>query len=365
MSGPIPTTLPFRPTVDRRRTTALHDRFPLVVALLAALLVGLFFVSLLVGSVQLSPQQVMQSLLADGGTALEDKLLWNLRLPRTLLAMLVGLHFAAAGLILQAVIRNPLADPGVIGVSSGASLAVVTVLLLADLITTGLMQGSELPRMLTWLPIAALIGGLGSAALVLGLSWRTRMSPAHLALNGVAVGAVLHALVMWVVVAWGGARTEIALIWLAGSLYGRDFVHLQVLLPWSVLGLAASLALLRPLSLLRFDDALVRGLGLHVLRWRLIAIAVAVVLAASATAVAGPIGFIGLVVPHLARLLVGADVGRLLVASLLAGALLTLAADIVARTLISPLELPVGALTTLIGIPVFLLLLLRRPGMQS
>ncbi|MCM8564481.1 FecCD family ABC transporter permease [Thauera linaloolentis] len=344
---------------------ATPPRFALLALGLLAALAALLLCSLLLGAVPLDARQVWRALAGDGDAA-AHALLWNLRLPRSLLAMLVGLHFALAGLILQAVIRNPLADPGVIGVSSGASLAIVVFLLLADGLNAMLADGTAAEAdgapwlTLAGLPAAALLGGLASALLVLGLSWRAAIGPARLALNGVAVGAVLNALVMWIVVAWGGARTEITVIWLAGSLYGRDFDHLAMLLPWSLLGLAGLLLLLRPLSLLRFDDGLARALGLHVLRWRLAALVVAVLLAASAIAVAGPIGFVGLVIPHFARLLVGGELRPLLVVSLLCGALLTLGADVLARTVISPLELPVGALTTLIGIPVFLLLLQRQ-----
>ncbi|WP_418648684.1 FecCD family ABC transporter permease [Thauera butanivorans] len=346
-----------------RSASPARWRFMLVGALLLAALAALLGLSLLLGAVPLEARQIWLALSGEGD-ATTHALLWNLRLPRSLLAVVVGLHFALSGLILQAVIRNPLADPGVIGVSSGASLAIVAFLLLADFINASL--GHDGGRLLTLagLPFAALLGGLGSALLVLALSWRAAISPVRLALNGVAVGAVLNALVMWIVVAWGGARTEITVIWLAGSLYGRDFDHLA-LLPWSVLGLAGAWLLLRPLSLLRFDDDVARGLGLHLLRWRLAALVVAVLLAASAIAVAGPIGFVGLVIPHFARLLVGSELRRLLPVSALCGALLTLGADIVARTAISPLELPVGVLTTLIGIPVFLILLQRHAGRQS
>lgn len=351
-SGP---TAPHRP----RSPMSSHRRFVVVSIVLLAALAALLALSLLLGAVPLARADVWRALAGSGGDAAHHALLWNLRLPRSLLAVLVGLHFALSGLILQAVIRNPLADPGVIGISSGASLAIVAFLLLADLVNTTVGGASRILTLAS-LPVAAFLGGLGSALLVLALSWRAAATPVRLALNGVAVGAILNALVMWIVVAWGGARTEITVIWLAGSLYGRDFDHLMLLLPWSAVGLVGTWLVLRPLSLLRFDDDVARGLGLHLARWRPAALVIAVLLAASATAVSGPIGFVGLVIPHLARLLVGSELHRLMPVSLLCGALLTLGADIVARTAISPLELPVGVLTTLIGIPVFLLLLQRH-----
>lgn len=333
-------------------------RIPLV--LLGVVLALLVLASLFIGAVSLSPRLVLDGLFSGQTSSLEGTLVWQHRLPRALLAILVGLQLATAGLILQAVFRNPLADPSIVGISSGAGLAVITVLLLADLATVDVLIGDATPAMMSWLPAAALLGGLLAASLVLGLSWRTQLRPVHLVLNGIAVGSVLNALVMWVIVTWGGARTEIALIWLAGSLYGRDFQHLYMLWPWSLAGILGTLALLKPLALLRFEDSVVISLGLRPMFWRAAAIAVAVLLAASAVAVTGPVGFVGLVTPHLARLLVGSKPHRLWIGSMLLGSMLMLCADLIGRTLISPLEIPVGALTTLLGIPIFLLLLHRQ-----
>jgi iron complex transport system permease protein len=245
-------------------------------------------------------------------------------------------------------------------VSGGASLAIVIFLLLADAISGALAFGETTRVSLAWLPLAAFIGGLLVAAFVLSLSWRSAISPTTLALNGIAVGAVLNTLVMWTIVAWGGSRTETSIIWLAGSLYGRYFHHLIAIIPWTISGLIATFAILKPLSLLRFNEDLAQSLGLNIVYWRAIAVAVAVALAASAIAVAGPVGFVGLIVPHMARLLVGSQMVHLTVKSILGGASLTLGSDIIGRLTLSPIEIPVGALTTLIGIPVLLILLQRQ-----
>ncbi len=314
------------------------------------------------GSVSLPASTVYQELLAPRYTTSDYAVLWNLRLPRTLLAAIVGIHFALSGLILQSVVRNPLADPSVMGVSGGASMAVVIFLIGADIISGLLIDGSTATLSLSWLPFAALIGGLLTAIVVLRLSWQGGIDPIKLALNGVAVGAILTATVMWIVVALGGNRTETTILWLAGSLYGRDFSHLINVLPWTVISLLALIITLPSLSLMRFDDNVSQSLGLHIHRWRVIAISIAVALAASATAVVGPIGFVGLIVPHMVRLLVGSHIGQLTVISLLSGACLTLGADILSRMLISPLELPAGVLTTLIGIPLLLVVLQRHTG---
>ena len=336
-----------------------HRRFIWVNLLLLALLLAMLVLSILKGSVALPADEVWQVL---NGTLTEGvtyDVLWNLRLPRVLIGVVIGLQFALAGLILQSVIRNPLADPSVIGVSSGAGLAVVVFLLLSDLVAGKFHSDFFSQAPLNWLPLAASFGGLAAAGLVLALSWRSRMEPAKLALYGVAVGAFFNALVIWVVVVWGAGRTETSLIWLAGSLYGRDFEHLWSLLPWTLSCLLLLILVIKPLSLLRFNDGLGQSLGLNIQRLRLVTILLAVALAASAVSVAGPVGFVGLVIPHLARLLCGSDMRYLIVTSLQSGAVLMLAADLVGRWVLSPVELPAGAITTLIGIPIFLILLQR------
>ncbi len=346
------------------KTSALETRqwrrFVRINTLTILILLALILASLLLGPASLTAQDVYSGLFSQSTGTTEYDILWNLRLPRTLLAVLIGAHFALAGLILQVVIRNPIADPSVIGISSGASLAIVIFLLLMDYVNDILLNYCACGLSLSWLPIAAFIGGLLTAVFVLSMSWQAGISPAKLALNGVAVGAVLNAAVMWIVVVWGGGRTETTILWLAGSLYARDFTHIAMILPWTLAGLFALLTLLRPLSLLRFNDDLANSLGLNLHFWRIFSIIVAVTLASSAIAVAGPVGFVGLVIPHLARLLVGSQIRYLALTSLTTGACLTLGADLLSRMLLIPLELPVGTLTTLIGIPIFLVLLQRQ-----
>lgn len=350
-------------TLDKDKKT--NKTFVAITLLLITGLLVLTLASLLIGSADLSPATVFNALLRSEPDSTEFRVLWNLRLPRTLLAILVGIHFALSGLILQTVVRNPLADPGVMGVSSGASLTIVIFLLLTDFLNHSLTTDSQLQLSLNWLPFAALIGGFAIAAIVLALSWKGGLNPVKLTLNGVAIGAIINAIVMWIVVVWGGGRTETTVLWLAGSLYSRDFSHIAIILPWSCLGIIAIFLILHPLSLLRFNETQAKSIGMNVTFWRVLSIGVAVILAASATAVSGPIGFVGLIVPHLARLMVGGSLRQLVWVSLLVGAALTLTADIISRTIISPLELPAGAITTLIGIPVLLYLLQKQSWKTS
>jgi iron complex transport system permease protein len=329
-------------------------------ALLALALAALCALSLASGALQLDMARLWQGLTGQAGAdaLLARELIFNVRLPRTLLALVVGVHFALSGLILQTVIRNPLADPGVVGVSGGASLFVTGFILLLDFFKADALR-LGLSLSLDMLPFAAFAGGVATAGLLLALSWRGQVQPMRMALYGVALGAILNAAAMWIVVGWGGGRTETTMLWLAGSLYGRDMEHVRAVLPWLLCGTLALLCMLRPLAMLRFPDDVGRSLGLAVRFWRLAAVLLAVGLAASAVAVTGPVGFVGLVVPHLARQLVGSSLPRLVPATALCGACLMVAADLVGRVAAAPLELPAGAVTTLLGIPLFLALLMR------
>ncbi|MDN3632966.1 FecCD family ABC transporter permease [Vibrio lentus] len=325
----------------------------------------LILLSLMSGSIHLSPSEVLNALMFNTPATTAHEVTWNLRLPRTLLALLVGFHFALSGLILQAVTRNPLADPSIIGISSGASLAIVIFLLLADYLNAVLFFNSPFHLSLTWLPFAALLGGALSTLFVVLLSLKTKLRPITLTLNGFAVGAITNAIVMWLVIVWGGGRTETTVLWLAGSLYARDFSHIMIVLPWTLIGVCIVPFLTSPMSILRFNEQQAQTMGVNVLAWRIACIAIAVVFAASAIAVSGPIGFVGLIVPHVAKLLVRGDIKKQFWVSALLGACLTLTADILARTIVSPNELPAGAITTLLGIPILLFLLQQQIGRRS
>ncbi len=346
-----------------------RDRFWRLAVLLTATVLFLTAYSLTTGAAAISWAEL--SLLVSGNAEpASQHIIWQLRLPRTLLALLIGVHFALSGLILQIVLRNPMADPGVIGVSGGASLMIVVVLLLSDYLQVHWFGTAANPLPLGWLPLAAMTGGLVSALCILQLGWRSGLEPARLALYGVAIGALLNAAVMWTILAWGGGRTELSLSWLAGSLYGRGYSEVLTILPWTLLGGFVYLFLLKPLTLLRFSDQSALSLGLAVRRWRLLALLLAVMLTASAIAVTGPVGFVGLIVPHLARLLLNGGISdshllKLSLISTLCGASLMLAADITGRTLVSPLELPAGVLTTLLGMPLMLWLLQHQSGIRT
>lgn len=300
--------------------------------------------------------------LLDPQGAIAEQIISTYRLPRLVVAMQVGVHFAVAGVIFQTCLRNPLADPTVLGISGGASLAVVLTMLLAAsfFVPEGTPSFARYYLPMALVPLVALAGGMLAGVAVFWLAWDGELNPTRTALAGVAFGAIANAAVMATVLAMGGAQAEVAMIWLAGSLFGRGYEEALVILPWTLLGLIASVLVLKPLGLLRFDADMARSIGLNARVWRPLGLAIGVALAASAVAVVGPVGFVGLVVPHAVRLLVGSSLLQQTVLSAVGGALLLVLSDVVSRSVAVPLEVPVGAVTSLIGVPVFLLLLRLR-----
>lgn len=327
-----------------------------LLALVLALVLGMVFGAADAGWSDLS------ALLVDPQEVMAERIIAAYRLPRLVVAMQVGVHFALAGLIFQTALRNPLADPTVLGISGGASLAVVLAMLLAAsfFVPEGTPNFARYYLPMSVVPFVALGGGVLAGALVFWLAWDGELDPTRTVLAGVAFGAIASAAVMATVLAMGGAQAEVAMIWLAGSLFGRGYEEALTIVPWTVAGVMATALVLRPVGLLRFDGDMARSMGLETRLWRPLGLAVGVALAASGVAVVGPVGFVGLVVPHAVRLVVGPNLGQQMLLCAVGGALLLVLSDVVSRSIAVPLEVPVGAVTSLIGVPVFLLLLLLR-----
>jgi iron complex transport system permease protein len=270
----------------------------------------------------------------------------NQQLPRVLLCWLVGCSLGVAGGVIQGVIRNPLASPDVIGISKGASVGAAVFLLI-------------LPTApVSSVPIAAFLGGVVAFLLIYVLAYQRGVSPVRLALTGVAIAAVCDSLIRFILVKWP-ININAALVWLVGSLYGRSLTDLLEIVPWIVVILPALLFYTYKLDVLSLGDDLASGLGERVERTRLITMLLAVSLASAAVAVAGAIGFVGLVAPHIARRLVGGRHIEFLPIAALTGILLMLVADTLGRGAHPPLEIPAGLITAFIGGPYFLYLLMR------
>ncbi len=315
-------------------------------------LIGLLLVSLTlslgVGAVTLPPAQVVAALWAKaGGSATVAPqtltIVWDLRLARALLAIVIGAALATAGAAYQAVFRNPLADPFVIGASGGAALGATLA------IVTGL------PAVLP----AAFAGAVAAVALVYALAQAGgRPTAVNLLLAGAALSTLLSSAVSLVMFLSDRNLHEI-FAWLMGGLSGRSWTHLATTLPVVLTGIAALWVLARPLDALACGEESAQSLGLNLAQARLAIVIAATLATAAAVAAGGIIGFVGLIVPHIARRLGGGSHGRLIPLSALLGGLLVLLADDLARTVMAPVELPVGILMALIGAPFFLWLLKR------
>ncbi len=301
------------------------------------------------GAVAVPPGQLGEAAL-DSGHPLHA-VVWDVRLPRVAAAAAVGAALAVSGALLQTVVRNPLADPAVLGVTGGAGLAAVATLVMV-------------PERSHWVPAFAFAGGMATVGILLALAWlRSRVvaGPLRIVLSGVALQAVFFAAIALLMFAFAD-RAPSFTAFLVGSLNGLGWSDVAVVALPTGIGLVASLAAIRTLDLLLLDDSTAGGLGLSVRRARFGAATVAALLAAGAVSVAGLVGFVGLVVPNAVRLLVGPAHALLLTLSAIGGATLVLLADTGARVSLAPLELPVGALLALIGGPYFLVLLWRKLG---
>jgi iron complex transport system permease protein len=271
------------------------------------------------------------------------------RIPRTVLGVLVGAALGVAGAAMQGVTRNPLADPGILGITNGAALAVVT-----GIVFLGLQN--------PYAYIAfALVGALGAMVLVtlIGSLGRGGATPLKLALAGAACSAAFASLVSALLLPRVDAM-QVFRFWQVGGVGGADVSRIAVVAPFLATGALLCVLTSRGLNVLALGDDLAAGLGAHVLRTRLVAAAGAVLLCGAATAVAGPIGFVGLVVPHLCRLLIGADNRWLVPFSALGGAVLLVAADVLGRVVIPSQEVEVGIVTAVVGAPVFIAIVRRQ-----
>lgn len=331
--------------VGRDKQAVLRNGVSL--AALAALIL-VVMAGVMLGSVPISLQETWQSLT---GTAAGDayQIIHNIRLPRVLIGALVGMNLALAGCILQGVLRNPLADPGIIGVSAGAGLAAMVLMILW-------------PELTAFVPLAAFFGAVAALILVLALAWNKGIEPLPMVLAGVAVAALFGG-AMSALMIFHSDKIQGTVNWMAGGLQGRSWGHIRMILPYSIVGILGAMISYRYLNLLQLGDEVAKALGTRVQAVRFALVILAALLAASAVSVAGLLGFVGLIVPHITRMIIGSDFEYLLPCSALLGAITVVGADLAARTVFSPVEIPVGIFMAFLGAPFFIYLL--RKGMRK
>jgi iron complex transport system permease protein len=329
-----------------RSATLLRSRRALAVGSLGAALLVIALASLMLGSNLISPTAVVTALFDPAQDT--GAVVWGSRVPRTVLGVLVGTCLGIAGAVMQGQTRNPLADPGLFGVSAGASLAVVVGVY---------VLGTSSVATTLWL---ALLGATVASVIVFSVAalGRGLSSPVPLAIAGTAVSALLVALTSYLVLS---DETTLAAyrIWVVGSLSGRSLTGVDAALVFAGLGLVFALANVRSLNALALGTELANGLGENLLRARLVGLAAITLLTAAAVALTGPIAFVGLTAPHIARTLVGGHHGWLLPASGLVGASVLLACDVIGRLIGGTAEVPVGVVLTVIGGAAFIMIVRR------
>lgn len=323
-------------------------RYPFLVGggLLALAILMILYIGL--GTVALTPEEVIRALFNNPVETFHRQIVWDIRLPRGLVAVLVGAMLGLAGAILQAITRNPLASPSLTGVSSGAVLAAVVGIAIAP---AALGSGPLLP-------FVALLGGVVVGATVYLLSRQGRSDPLRLALNGILLGAILQSATS-IVLIFDQERAANIVLWLIGSLNGRTWVHWNSLWPWAAVGIPLALGCAGLANALNLGDDVASGLGQRVELTRAGLFFVAVLLSSAAVAIVGAIGFIGLIGPHISRRLIGDDARRLFPMSAIITSLILLGSDFIVQA-IAKGSLPVGAVTSMLGAPFFLYLIFRR-----
>lgn len=322
----------------------------LAIIVLLILCVGAVVASVGIGSVRIHPLDMIR-VLAGIDDATISMIVFNLRLPRILTAVMVGASLAVAGAILQGMIRNPLASPDIVGITEGATLgAVCFFFFFADRITIHL------------LPVAAIICAFAATAAIYLLAWKHGVSPLRLVLIGIGMSAAFKSLSYTMMISatdyFIGAKT---LTFMTGSIYGTSWEKdVWTLLPWVAVLLPITFIQARNMNLQQLGDEVATGVGGKVQRQRLLLVFLSVALSGAAVAIGGAITFIGLIAPHIARKLVGPAFGGVLPVSALIGALIMVLSDLAARTLFAPLDLPAGIFTAAVGAPFFIYLLYRQ-----
>lgn len=319
--------------------------------IILSLMAVMFIISLNTGFIKLSPGEVFQTIIGQG-TEQQELILYQFRLPRMVIAILVGVGLAVSGTVLQGIVRNPLADPGIIGINAGAGLAVM---LFVSFFST------EMGDSVYILPLAAFMGAGLTAVIIYAFSYKKGegVSPMRLILVGVAVAAGISALMIVLTLKLDPRTYQFLATWLAGSIWGSNWSFVYSLLPWLIILIPFVYIKSSVLDVLNLGDETSISLGVNLEKERRILLMAAVGLAASSVSVSGGIGFVGLIAPHITRQLVGNNHNYVIPISALLGGILVLTADTLGRVLLQPAEIPAGIIVAIIGAPYFLYLLAK------
>lgn len=304
-----------------------------------------FFISIMNGAVKISPVEIVNAIFFEEATV-NYQIIWNVRLPRTITASLVGTCLALSGCILQGVMRNPLASPNIIGVSSGAGLMTLIVLII-------------FPDYYYLAPLGAFTGALLATLFIYFLAWKEGAATTRLILAGVAVSSLLGA-GNNAIMTFYPDKVSGVIGFMVGGLSATNWKHVDMIFNYALIGIILLLFVTNKLNILMLGDEVATGLGLNVELTRFFFIIISSLLAGAAVSVVGLLGFVGLIVPHITRLFIGSDYRYLLPASIFTGSAVVVLCDTLARVMFAPLEIPVGIIMSALGAPFFLYLLRRK-----
>ncbi|MGG1557011.1 FecCD family ABC transporter permease [Geobacillus thermoleovorans] len=329
----------------------MRTRMTSVLGWLALLILATTAAALGTGEAPLSYDRIIPTLLGDGSMQ-EKFILFSLRLPRIVITLLAGMALALSGAILQSITRNDLADPGVLGINAGAGAGVALFFLFFPI---------DAGTFVYAIPLVAFISGLLTAGVIYTISYNRTvgLQPVSFVLTGVGMSMALSGLMIVLISSTDRTKVDFIAKWLAGNIWGDDWPFIWAVLPWLAAGALTALYRAKSLNILHLGDAVSIGVGVHVRRERLVLMAAAVAVASTAVSVTGGISFIGLMAPHIAKLIVGPRHERVIPASMLIGGWLLLAADTIGRNVLAE-PLPAGVIVSLIGAPYFIYLLLKR-----
>lgn len=330
-----------------------RKKFWLIVSILLLSMIGFLFISLSTGVISISPIEVIQTLMQNG-TARQELVLFNFRMPGIILALLIGAGLAVSGAIMQGITQNGLADPGILGINTGAGFAIVLFLFF--------FQGaipSTSPLSAFVMPFAALVGALSAALIIYALAWKKGVTPIRLVLVGIGVNAGFSALLTIMQLKMDPQNFRQVTIWLSGDIWNANWNFVFALLPWMLILIPIAIKKSKSLNVFLLGDDVASGLGIKAESERAILLLIAVSLAGAAVAAGGAIAFLGLVVPHIVRKLLGPLHQYVLPVSALLGAVLLMAADIIASNLLAPGSIPVGIIVSIVSTPYFIYLLMK------
>jgi iron complex transport system permease protein len=332
-----------------------NKRFAIVVSVLIGLIVATILISLNTGSLKIEPLNVIKTFLGQGSKS-QEIAIFKLRLPRIVVGMLVGTALAVSGAILQGVTKNDLADSGILGINSGSALFVVMYIYFMN----GNVYDGVSKFTIFTMPIVALLGAIVAAMLIYTLAWKKGIDSSRLLLVGIGVNIAFTSLLTIFQLKFTTQEFNRVMAWTTGSIWGASWQYVIAILPFILIFVIISLYKSRYLDVLNLGDDISVGLGIEVEKERRRFIVYAVILAGVATSVAGSISFLGLIAPHIARKLVGPKHKKLIPAAALIGTFILLVSDTIARNIIAPMEIPVGIVVSIIGVPYFIYLMLSE-----